>query len=364
MLRPAFVTGVLAAASVVAFRAARRRGARRLLDAPRTTPEEETLGPALDALGGEVIRLRSRDGLRLGGRWLPRVTDGDDAWPGDPHEAILLLHGWSGSIAPDLIEYGPFLRRTAGVLGLDFRGHGVSDDGPSTFGLLEVEDVAGALAWLGERGIGRVALVGTSMGGITAIAAVAILGDGSLAAADAAPDTPRGPLPAPRPAVVAIVGDSVAPSLEVPIASRLRGPARRFTAGRLFDGASELLGADPRATQPDRVVGLVEPVPLLLIHGEADTTVPIAEGRRLAALAGPHAEHWVVPDAEHSAAHAVAGQDYERRVTDFLRMAFEATRDEDADRTVDASGPHDMMPRPAPAGLPVEPSAPAISGED
>ena len=101
-------------------------------------------------------------------------------WTPDPHEAIVLLHGWSGSIAPHLVEYGPFLRRTAGVLGLDFRGHGDSDDSPTTFGLREVEDIAGALAWLGERGIERVALVGMSMGGISAIAAVAVLGDGSL----------------------------------------------------------------------------------------------------------------------------------------------------------------------------------------
>ena len=55
-------------------------------------------------------------------------------WRPDPHEAILLLHGYTGSIAPDLVEYGPYLRRTAAVLGLDFRGHGDSDDGPSTFG--------------------------------------------------------------------------------------------------------------------------------------------------------------------------------------------------------------------------------------
>ena len=187
-----------------------------------------------------------------------------------PHEAILLLHGYTGSIAPDLVEYAPFLRRTAGVLGLDFRGHGASDDGPTTFGVVEVEDVAGALAWLGERGITRVALFGTSMGGITALAAVAVLGDGSLASADADPAAPRAHLDAPRPAIVAVVGDSVAPALEVPIAARLRGPARRFVAARLFDGAASILGSDPRDTEPARVLALVEPVPVLLIHGIAD----------------------------------------------------------------------------------------------
>src|SRR6185503_18530436 len=125
-------------------------------------PEAAALKPDVDALGGEVIRLRSRDGLKLAGRWLPSETgrvagDDGDPWRPDPYEAILLLHGWTGSVAPDLVALGPTLRRTAGVLGLDFRGHGESDDGPTTFGLLEVEDVAGALAWLGERGIRRVA---------------------------------------------------------------------------------------------------------------------------------------------------------------------------------------------------------------
>ena len=172
-----------AAVSVVGFRAMRRRAADRLLDAPRVGPDEARLVDAVDALGGEVVRFRSRDGLRLAGRWLPAERD-DAQWIPDPYEAILLLHGYSGSIAPDLVEDAPFLRRTASVLGIDFRGHGDSDDGPSTFGMLEVEDVAGALAWLGERGIRRVALFGTSMGGMAAIASVAILGDGSLRAAD------------------------------------------------------------------------------------------------------------------------------------------------------------------------------------
>jgi pimeloyl-ACP methyl ester carboxylesterase len=230
-------------------------------------------------------------------------------------------------VAPDLVDTAPFLRRTANVLGLDFRGHGESDDGPTTFGLLEVEDVAGALAWLGERGITRVALVGSSMGGIVAIAAVAVLGDGSLAAADATPDAPRDVDVAPRPWIVAVVAESVAPELTVPIANRLRGPGRGFVAARLFDAAARRLGADPRATEPGRVIALVEPVPLLLIHGAADTTVPPADGERLAALAGSSAEHWVVPGAEHGAAHRTDPEAYEARVQAFLRQAIAEARE-------------------------------------
>jgi pimeloyl-ACP methyl ester carboxylesterase len=325
--RLAVVAGV-AALPAAAVRILIRRGAGRLLDAPRTTEDEAALGPQLDALGGEVVRLRSRDGLRLAGRWLPadKPGRGTKKWRPDPHEAILLLHGWSGSVAPDRVEYGPFLRRTAGVLGLDFRGHGDSEDAPTTFGLHEVEDVAGALEWLGERGITRVGMFGTSMGGITAIASVVVLGDGSLASADKEPDTPANDIAAPRPRIAAVVADSVPPEVTVGVANRMRLPFRGFVAAQMFEVAGQCVGGDIRATEPIRIIGLTEPVPVLLIHGAADTTVPLAEGERLAAAAGANAEHMVVPDAGHSASHASAPNDYEARVTAFLRRAFADAR--------------------------------------
>ncbi|HET9455919.1 MAG TPA: alpha/beta fold hydrolase [Candidatus Limnocylindrales bacterium] len=322
--RVAALVGVVALPAVLS-RLLAGRAAERLLDAPRTAPGEAELGPALDALGGEVVRLRSRDGLRLTGRWLP-AEPGDAGWSSDPHEAILLLHGWSGSVAPDVVEYGPFLRRTAGVLGLDFRGHGGSDDAPTTFGMHEVEDVAGALTWLAERGIARVALIGTSMGGATALAAIVVLGDGSPTGADVDPTAPAHDIAPPRPRIIAAVADSVAPELTVAVANRLRTPGRRFVAARVFEAASRRVGGDIRAMEPIRIIGLVEGVPLLLIHGAADRTVPLRDGRRLVAAAGPNAEQWVVPNAEHSAGHATDPAGYEARVTAFLRRAFAEAR--------------------------------------
>lgn len=312
------------------------RAASRLLDAPRVGPDEADLKPALDALGGEVVRLRSRDGLKLTGRWLPAEVGpvaGDDGppWQPDPYEAILLLHGWTGSIAPDLVALGPTLRRTAGVLGLDFRGHGGSDDAPTTFGLHEVEDVAGALAWLGERGIRRVVLAGSSMGGIVAIASIVVLGDGTLAQADLDPMAPAADVGAPRPQIVGAVTEAVAPDLRIPIANRMGLPIggilRRAFAGRMFRAAGRRLGGDLRATEPARIVSLVAPLPLFLIHGAADRTVPAADGRRLAALAGPTAEHWEVPGADHGQARSAASAQWDERVSRFVRQAFFGARD-------------------------------------
>ncbi len=299
--------------------------ARRLADAPRRLPEESGMAPALDRMGGEVVRLRSRDGLRLSGRWLAAEPGGDD-WAPDPREAIVLLHGYSGSVTPDLVELGPFLRRTAAVLGLDFRGHGGSDDAPTTFGLNEIEDVAGALAWLGERGIRRVALVGSSMGGITAIAAVAVLGDGRLPSADMDPDSPASAVDAPRPRIVAVVADSVTPELDLVVANRLRVPFGRRIAGQAFARMARNVGGDPRATQPIAVIGLLEDVPLLLIHGGRDRTVRMADGRRLAAAAPPGTRHLVIEAADHGQGHAVDPAAYEGAVAGILREGFRAGR--------------------------------------
>ena len=288
--------------------------------------------PALEAMGGEIVRLRSRDGVRLEARWLVAEPEGagstiaSEGWVPDPHEAILLLHGYNGSVIPDLVEIGPFLRRTASVMGLDFRGHGGSDDGPTTFGVLEIEDVAGALAWLGERGITRVALVGSSMGGITAISAVAVLGDGRLTAADKDPDAPASAVEAPRPRIVAVVADSVTPELSVVVARRIRIPFGRRLADRAFARIGRTVGGDPRDTQPIRSVALLEDVPLLLIHGDADRTVPLKEGNRLAAAAPAGTRHLVIAGADHGRGHATDPARYELVVGDHLRAAFEGAR--------------------------------------
>jgi pimeloyl-ACP methyl ester carboxylesterase len=328
MIRRSLLAAGGVAASIASLDVLTRRAARRLLDAPRVLPTEAGLRPELDALGGEVVRVRARDGLRLSARWLDGEP-GDPDWPVDPHEAILLLHGWSGSIAPHLVEYGPFLRRTAGVLGLDFRGHGDSEESPTTFGLREIEDVAGALSWLGERGVERVALVGMSMGGITAIASVAVLGDGRLAGTDVDTAAPAHVPPVRRPRIVAVVADSVSPDLPGVAVPMIPGPAPRLVAARLFDAMARTLGDDPRATEPIRVIGLLEGVPLLLISGDDDPVVSPGDAGRLAAAAPPGTELWTVPGAGHRGAHQVDPAEYEARTTRHLRAAFLGAREPD-----------------------------------
>ena len=305
----------------------RRRVAARILDAPARLADEGTLTPALDALGGEVVRFQSRDGGKLAARWLAADAVTGDDWAADPHEAILLLHGYTGSIAPDLVEYAPFLRHTARVLGLDFRGHGASGPGPTTFGVNEVEDVAGALAWLGERGVTHVALMGTSMGGIVALASLAILGDGRLESADSDPHAADGVVPPPRPRIVGVVGDLVAPRLAGPVGRRIGRTLGPFIADRGFDALAAQLGSDPRVTEPIRVLPLVEDVPLLLIHGDRDPLIPERDVRRLVAVLPDGATHVRIAGGDHSGAHLADPVRYETEVTSFIRTSFSRTRE-------------------------------------
>lgn len=64
-------------------------------------------------------------------------------------------------------------------------------------------------------------------------------------------------------------------------------------------------------------------VPWLIVHGEADATVPVAEGRELKRAAGEHAELLVIPGGSHTfgARHPWAG------ATPELTRAMDATVD-------------------------------------
>ena len=125
------------------------------------------------------------------------------------------------------------------------------------------------------------------------------------------------------------------------VANRMRLPLRGFLAAQMFEAASRRVGGDLRATEPIRIIGLTEPVRVLLIHGTADTTIPLAAADRLAAAAGPNVERLVVPEAGHSASHATAPVEYEFRVEALLRGAF-----------VDARGGVPIIEPPVPDDAP------------
>lgn len=70
--------------------------------------------------------------------------------------------------------------------------------------------------------------------------------------------------------------------------------------------------------RPIDAVGQIAPRPLLIIHGAADTLVPVSHAHRLYQAAGEPRELWVVPAIEHCGAYFLDRPAYCRRVSAFL----------------------------------------------
>ena len=89
---------------------------------------------------------------------------------------------------------------------------------------------------------------------------------------------------------------------------------------------ARVVGGDPREVEPIAVVGLLEDVPLLLIMGGADRTLPIRDARWLVAAAPAGTRQLEIAGADHSLGHATDPDAYDAAVTSLLRDAFRATR--------------------------------------
>ena len=77
-----------------------------------------------------------------------------------------------------------------------------------------------------------------------------------------------------------------------------------------------LLGVNMDRVSPiNTIAGLTAPA--LMIHGDADTQVPVEASFRLKA-ANPRVELWVIKGADHGQTRDAAGREYEARVSGFF----------------------------------------------
>lgn len=255
--------------------------------------------PGNFGLDYESISFPSRgDKLTLKGWYLPA---------GRNDRCIIIIHGGEGHraspsigtlfIAQGLIAHG------YSVLMFDLRGHGESGGERISMGYYERWDVLGAIDYLTHRGINEesIGLLGFSLGAATAI----------LVAAQ-------------EPEIPAVVADSCFADITEIMRQEL--PKRNlpgFLVHPITFAFKLIYGIDLGAVKPLDAVSSIAPRPLLLIHGEADTLVPVTHAERLfQASQNPRAELWVVSGAEHVKAYHTYPEEYIARVCAFFDQAL------------------------------------------
>jgi uncharacterized protein len=248
----------------------------------------------------EAITLRSADDAVDLAAWLLPV-DGSGV-------GVVLVHGIDASrsvaFGGGMIDLAVALQ-AAGyqVVMVDLRGHGDSGAGHYTFGLKERYDVIAAVDHLvRDRGVrpGHVGVLGVSLGAAAAIFAAEV--DGRIGAVWSDSSYAE---------VYPIVVQTVTFAGGLPTFF-LPGMRLMYRLRFGFD----LVSARPAAT-----VAALEPMPLMIVHGEADRLVPVAHARVLAEAA-PWADTWTVEGAEHNEAFETAPGLYTLRVLEFFDLAF------------------------------------------
>jgi predicted alpha/beta-fold hydrolase len=238
----------------------------------------------------EPVNLTSSDAVSLTGLYYAGVSGVSSEL------AYLVGHGFTGSARrPTVRAMSEGLAASgAGVLALDFRGHGGSG-GYSTVGDAETADVAAGVRWLRQRSPGvAVVTVGFSMG-----ASVVIRHAGLHEATDET--TGIGSFDDQPDAVVAVSGPGrwyergTRPMRRVHLGleTKLGRLGLRLIFRTKVGGRWERLPLSPIELAP-RIA-----VPLLVVHGDSDPYFGVEHARMLAASA-PAAELWLEAGMGHA----------------------------------------------------------------
>ena len=241
----------------------------------------------------ERVAVRSA-GRDLPGWWVPAPdasprspgssSDGSSARPG-----VVLVHGW-GSNRARMIPLAAVLH-AAGfhALAFDVRGHG--DNPAETLPVTAVEfgeDAAAAVDALRSLpGVGKVGILGHSMGGVGASLAAAGRDDVAALVVVSAPADPR-----------LLVRETFRMA-----ALPLPGPVAHPLAWVALRSIMRPRGHRPRAASARRAVARYAG-PVLLVQGDADELLPLRDLRLLERAAasrprGAHTEVLVVPGGRH-----------------------------------------------------------------
>lgn len=271
------------------------------LHAPRLRHEPPLSARPLPGGTLEPLRLPGPRGRGLAA-WM--------VWPcrdAAPHQlpAVLAMHGWGANASTMWPVAAPLVNAGMAVLLLDARCHGDSDDEAFTSLPRFAEDIAAGLRWLGAQprvDAGRIALLGHSVG-----AAAALLHASRTARQEGQPVA----------AVVSLAAFAHPEELMRRIL-RERGVPYPVLGWAVLRHVQKAIGERFDAIAPVNTIRAVD-VPVLLVHGRADETVPFEDAPRLQRAA--RAARLLAVDGGHDLREALAP--HAAAIAEFLRQALQ-----------------------------------------
>ncbi|HEY5402664.1 MAG TPA: alpha/beta hydrolase [Pyrinomonadaceae bacterium] len=254
-----------------------------------SSPAPKVIGALPDDLNGSSIQFQSYSGETIHGWYIPGRRGAG---------AVALMHGVRSNRL-SMLDRARFLSQAGySVLLFDFQAHGESTGKHITFGYLESEDAAAAIAYLKQVAPGeRIGVIGVSMGGAAATLAAPPLSINAL--------------------VLEMVYPTIKEAVDDRLTMRLGGWARVLTPLLLLQSRAQL-GFSSNNLRPIDHVGQLT-FPKLFIAGANDRHTTLDESRRLFEAASSPKDFWVVPGAAHVDLHGASKVEYEQRVLEFLR---------------------------------------------
>jgi len=234
----------------------------------------EARPPAWTPPGAEEVWLACEDGVRIHGLWWGEPAD---------RPAILFLHGNAQDVYSWSLVREDLAAMDCRLLLIDYRGYGKSEGEPFESGLYM--DGRAALAWMEQAGV--------------------------------------------APADTVIFGKSLGGGVACEIARgrELAGLVLESTFTSLASVAANLFPFAPGVTPGAGVYASVDKLPeiscpLMVVHGDRDTLIPVEEGLALYEAARDPKDLLVVRGAGHNDVSIVAGEAYGRRLRDWLDGAW------------------------------------------
>jgi uncharacterized protein len=260
--------------------------------------EDPTNCPAQGAAAGDA--LTSADGTRLAGWYVP---SGSDTGPTGP--TVVLVHGW-GSNKSAMLDRAELLHDRYNLLIVDLRNHGQSEAAPTTQGVHEASDVAAVIDWLEKtKEPEQIALLGVSMGGVTAL---------NEADSDERID--------------AVIIEATHATMANAAQARLEVagyPLSLPGSWAILLGTLARTGQDVSSADAVQAVARLDERPVLIVTGGNDDSIGENDAADLLAAAeeaGSPAELHVCEDAGHAQALKTCPEDYPDWMLGFLERAL------------------------------------------